>query len=215
MSIENPTLSAAADLAHFRHFSSLFTNLSSTTVEIALQIHSFMQNKPKVKYAKINVSSFVTSKYELLDTWLMGKTKPKQTQLKPIQTQFKPIKANFNAKQSQFKPNCFKPISAPNESRIACLGCQCGAYGEFYLRWKNIMLASAVESHIIAVRNILNCNGRVAKPWSKITLCNPESASRPTFRIISLVLPVLSKESFMHGDSDESLCLSKFEYCIF
>ena len=77
------------------------------------------------------------------------------------------------------------------------------------------MLASAVITHIIAVRNILNCNDRLAKPWSKITLCNPESASRPTFRIIPLVLPVLSKERFMHSDSDESLCLSKFEYCIF
>jgi hypothetical protein len=77
------------------------------------------------------------------------------------------------------------------------------------------MLASAVITHIIAVRNILNCNDRLAKPWSKITLCNPESASRPTFRIISLVLSVLSKERFMHSDSDESLCLSNFEYCIF
>jgi hypothetical protein len=86
---------------------------------------------------------------------------------------------------------------------------------EFYLRWENIMLASAVESHIIAVRNILNCNDCVAKPWSKITLKNPDSATRPTFRIISLILSVLSKESLMHGDSDESLCLSKFEYCIF
>ena len=80
--------------------------------------------------------------------------------------------------------------------------------GEFYLRQKNIMLASAVESRIIAVRNILNCNDRLAKPWSKITLYNPESASRPTFRIISLVISVLSKERFMHSDSDESLCLS-------
>jgi len=68
------------------------------------------------------------------------------------------------------------------------------------------MLASAVVTHIIALRNILNCNERLAKPWSKITLCNPGSASRPTFRIISLVLPVLSKERFMHSDSDESLC---------
>jgi len=47
MSIENPTLSAAADLAHFRHFirrggfSSLFTNLPSTTVENPLQITPF------------------------------------------------------------------------------------------------------------------------------------------------------------------------------
>jgi len=119
-----------------------------------------------------------------------------------------------NPIQTQFSRKSHAQIGR-KESRIACLGCQCGAYGEFYLRWKNIMLASAVESHIIAVRNILNCNDRVAKPWSKITLCNPESASRPTFRIISLVLPVLSKERFMHGDSDESLCLSKFEYSIF
>jgi hypothetical protein len=77
------------------------------------------------------------------------------------------------------------------------------------------MLATAVDRHIITVRNILNCNDRVAEPWSKITLCNPESASRPTFRIILLVLFVLSKERFIHGDSDESLCLSNFEYCIF
>jgi len=80
MSIENPTLSAAADLAHF---SSLFTNLRSTFVESALQINSFMQNKAKVKYAKISLSSFMTSKYEKLDNWLFRQTKPKQTQFKP------------------------------------------------------------------------------------------------------------------------------------
>jgi len=90
MSIENPTLSAAADLAHFRHFSSLFTNLRSTFVESALQISSFMQNKAKVKYAKINLISYMTSKYENMDNWLFRQTKPKQTQFKPKQTQFKP-----------------------------------------------------------------------------------------------------------------------------
>ncbi len=42
MSIENPTL------AHFRHFSSLFTNLPSTSVEDPLQINLFMQNKPNL-----------------------------------------------------------------------------------------------------------------------------------------------------------------------
>jgi len=65
MSIENPTLSAAADLDHFRHFirrggfrhfirrggfSSLFTKVPSTTVEIALQIHSILTNKPNFKF---------------------------------------------------------------------------------------------------------------------------------------------------------------------
>jgi hypothetical protein len=36
--------------------------------------------------------------------------------------------------------------------------------GEIFLRYENIILASAVDSHIIAVRNILNCDDRVAKP---------------------------------------------------
>ncbi len=45
MSIKNPTLSAAADLAHFRHFRHFYPLFPSTTVENSLQIHSFMQNK--------------------------------------------------------------------------------------------------------------------------------------------------------------------------
>jgi len=76
-SIENLTL------AHFRHFSSFFTNLpaykaadiyvpirhTSTLVENSLQIDLFMQNKAKVKSARINVNSFITSKYVKVDTW--------------------------------------------------------------------------------------------------------------------------------------------------
>jgi len=75
MSIENPTL------AHFRHFirrggfSSLFTNFPSTSVENPLQISLFMQNKPNVKDAQINVISYIKSNYEKLDTWLSGKNK--------------------------------------------------------------------------------------------------------------------------------------------
>jgi len=53
-----------------------------------------MQNKPKVKYTKINVNSYMKSIYAKMDIWLFGQTKPKQTQFKP--------------KQTQFKPNCFK-----------------------------------------------------------------------------------------------------------
>ncbi len=48
----------------------------STSVENALQISSFMQNKPNVKDAQINVNSYMKSKYENLDTWLSGKNKP-------------------------------------------------------------------------------------------------------------------------------------------
>jgi len=43
----------------------------------------FMQNKPNVKYAQINVSSYMISKYEKLDTWLSGKNKPNSNPIKP------------------------------------------------------------------------------------------------------------------------------------
>jgi len=92
--------------------SSIIDNQSkkpSTTVEIALQIHSILTNKPKVKYAKINISTYFTRGYVHAGHLVIQTNKPKQTQFKPnsnpIQTQFNPIKANFNAKQSQFKPN--------------------------------------------------------------------------------------------------------------
>jgi len=86
MSINYPTLSAAADLAHFRHFSSLLTNFPSTTVENSLQITPF--------YAKqTQFYAFFARKRRFHE-----KTNPIQTQLKPIQSQFNPI-------QTQFKPN--------------------------------------------------------------------------------------------------------------
>ena len=40
----------------------------------------FMQNKPNVKDAQINVNSYMKSKYEKMDTWLSGQNKPKQSQ---------------------------------------------------------------------------------------------------------------------------------------
>jgi len=92
MGIENPTLSAAADLAHFRHFrhfirrggfSPLLTNVRSTLVEIALQIHSILTNKPKVKYAKINVTSCVTCIYVQAGHLVIQTNKPNLSQNKP------------------------------------------------------------------------------------------------------------------------------------
>ena len=164
-----------------------------------------MQNKPNFENDKMNITLDITSNYEILPRLERPKNKPNSN----------PIQSQFNPKQTQFKP-----ISKPNKPNsqkakydflaefTTLKGANFKCPGEFYLQWENFMLASAVTNHIITVRNILNCNDRVAKPWSKITLDNPESASRPTFRIIPLVLPVLSKERFMHGDSDESLCLS-------
>ncbi|HIJ54078.1 MAG TPA: hypothetical protein HPP66_13145, partial [Planctomycetes bacterium] len=62
-SIENQTL------AHFRHFSSLFTNFPSTTVVSALQIAHFMQNKPNLQKDQMNVNMVLTGDYERKDTW--------------------------------------------------------------------------------------------------------------------------------------------------
>ncbi len=43
----------------------------------------FMQNKPNVKDAQINVNSYMKSKYGKLDTWLSGKNKPNSNPIKP------------------------------------------------------------------------------------------------------------------------------------
>ena len=48
----------------------------STYVENVRQISPFLQNKPKVKYAKINLNSFMTIKYEKVDNWSNQTNKP-------------------------------------------------------------------------------------------------------------------------------------------
>jgi len=53
----------------------------------------FMQNKPNVKDAQINVSSYMKSKYVKLDTWLSGKNKPNSNPIKP---NFQKAKMNVN-----------------------------------------------------------------------------------------------------------------------
>jgi hypothetical protein len=97
MSINYPTL------AHFRHFSSLLTNLRSTIVENVRQINPF--------YAK-------QSQFPLFFAWkrrLCQKTNPIQTQFKPNLTQFKPNLTQYKANLSQYKPNS-NPIASKNKS---------------------------------------------------------------------------------------------------
>jgi len=57
--IENPTL------AHFRHFSSLFTlSLLYICRESSTNQLLFMQNKPNFRKAKMNVNSLITMNYK-------------------------------------------------------------------------------------------------------------------------------------------------------
>ncbi len=87
MSIEIPTL------AHFRHFSSLFTNLPSTSVEDPLQINVFMQNKPNFQKSQMNVNPYNTKDYENKSNWTLGENKPNSNPIKP---NFQKAKMNIN-----------------------------------------------------------------------------------------------------------------------
>ena len=103
MNIENPTL------AHFRHFSSLFTNFPSTTVENSLQITPFYAKQTQFPKTIINVNSYMTSIYEIPSRSKGQKTNPIQTQFNPKQTQFKPNKAKNKPNKAKNKANS-KPI---------------------------------------------------------------------------------------------------------
>ena len=88
------------------------TNIAFTTVERALQIRPFMQNKANFRKSQMNVNKVLTKDYEQIDTWSIGKNKANS---KPIQTQFKantnPIQTQFKAKQTQ----CLSAISAAGQ----------------------------------------------------------------------------------------------------
>jgi hypothetical protein len=82
-------VSSRAFLSGELRISSLcYINSTNSYVRIYKQI---MQNKPKVKYAKINVSSFVTSNYahvgHLVIQTNKAKTNPIKAKTNPIQSQ--------------------------------------------------------------------------------------------------------------------------------
>jgi len=68
-------------LAHLLFCRGLYAFLRSTTVEIALQISSILTNKPKVKYAKIIINTYVTMRYGVLRHLVIQTNKPNS---KPI-----------------------------------------------------------------------------------------------------------------------------------
>ncbi len=78
MSIENPTL------AHFRHFSSLFT-LSHLYIcrESSTNQLLFMQNKPNFRKAKMNVNIYYTKAYNNEIAFRRRKNKPNSNPIKP------------------------------------------------------------------------------------------------------------------------------------
>jgi hypothetical protein len=74
-----------------------------------------MQNKPNFRKSQMNVSNYITTEYEEMDTWSSGENKPNQTQFtpaqpvaKPKQTQYEPNLSRPSRMRSRIKPN-FKP----------------------------------------------------------------------------------------------------------
>jgi len=118
MSINYPTLSAAADLAHFRHFSSLLTNLRSTPVENVRQITPYLCKTNPISEMQNEHKCLYYNEICKFEHWFRPKNKAKTN---PIQTQFdereklmqsvyikRIMKKNTNMgpkKQTQFKPN--------------------------------------------------------------------------------------------------------------
>jgi len=107
LSIENPVI-----YVPIRH--------PSTTVEKALQIGSFMQNKANFHKTEMSANLFTTKDYEKNADFRHGKTKPIQTQFKAKQSQFKPIirpgKAKTNPIQTQFQNTKIVRIMTGNNS---------------------------------------------------------------------------------------------------
>ena len=112
MSIENPTL------AHFRHFSSLFTNLSPVSYYNIFPMHSIIQNKAKTnpikanfKKAKMNVSIVYTKDYRKNDAFAVQKNKPNSN---PIFLRTKTNATLFATKDYENEP----PLRTPAKNRL-------------------------------------------------------------------------------------------------
>ncbi len=77
-----------------------------------------MQNKPNVKDAQINVNSYMKSKYEILDTLLIGKNKPNSNPIKP---NLRKAKINVNltlTKDYRKKDDFIVRINKPNFQNV-------------------------------------------------------------------------------------------------
>ncbi len=108
-SIENLTL------AHFRHFSSLFTNLHLYICRESSTNHLlFMQNKPNFRKSQMNVNSLITINYKNFIPLAGQKNKPNSNPIKP---NLRKAKMNVNltlTKDYRKKDDFIVRINKPN-----------------------------------------------------------------------------------------------------
>jgi len=94
---------------------------SSTSVENALQINSFMQNKPNFQDCRINLKSCKKKAYENKSNWTLGENKPNSNPNKP---NLRKAKMNVNSlitkdyrKKDDFASEQNKPNSNPIQTQ--------------------------------------------------------------------------------------------------
>jgi ABC-type lipoprotein release transport system permease subunit len=95
-----------------------------TDVMKTLQNKLFMQNKANFQKVKLNVTEVLTTDYDQMDTWSIGKTKPIKANSKPIkansnpiQSQSKPIQSQFKAKFKKAKMNITAALTKEYENK--------------------------------------------------------------------------------------------------
>ncbi len=127
MSIENPTLAHFIRRGGFRHFipkgfSSLFTNLPSTSVENPLQINPFYAKQTQFQKKSNDVNPYNTTDYERKRNWTLGENKPNSNPIKP---NLQKAKMNVNLyviedyrKKDDFSVRINKPNSNPIAERV-------------------------------------------------------------------------------------------------
>jgi len=86
------------------------------------KINLFLQNKANSQNEKMFVTSFNTTRYVKLDTWLDGKTKPIQTQFKPktnpiIKVRKMNVSFCLTRKYDENSPGCL-PKNKPNQTQF-------------------------------------------------------------------------------------------------
>ena len=122
MGIENLTL------AHFRHFSSLFTNLPAykalylraykAPLHLSRTLYKsplFMQNKPNFRKSQMNVNVFSTKAYENKPDWTLGENKPNSN---PISERPKMNASAFSQKGYENETSYRLRKNKPNQTQL-------------------------------------------------------------------------------------------------
>ena len=131
----------------------LFTNdYQISTNSYVRNYKQIMQNKPKVKYAKINTFAYITMIYVLMGQLVIQTNKANSN---PIKAKTKPIKPKTNPIQTQSKP-------IPVTSKFDYLKC---------LKLRPIMLLSLLYKQVFKMKLKTIFGGQTMKNQVKLLMC--------------------------------------------